>query len=339
MGCCREKVEECGCGEAWRIKGIELDSRVNSLFSGRMAFRLKADEGVADGVRRIAQEQIAKAAEEAGSGLLPNDEAIHQCRKRCKKIRALLRLVRPGMPELYAEENRFFRDAARELSELRDADVLIEAYDGLLMQFEGAVDRQELAPIRRKLTLRRKGIAENSEGQRKSLETFRGRMLEAVERVADWKMRGKPLKTLRDGLLKTYRRGGCAMERCEGVDPVDDMQFHEWRKRAKYSFYHFRILRDYWPRLMTALWRDFKKLSDILGNDHDLAVFRQALLGETDTFKDPGRLDVLLELIDRRRGKFHRQAFALGRRLYALKPKSLGRLVEASAGRIGTGNK
>ena len=48
---------------------------------------------------------------------------VHDVRKRCKKVRGLLRLVRPGLGPDYRRANADVRDAARELSSLRDAHV------------------------------------------------------------------------------------------------------------------------------------------------------------------------------------------------------------------------
>ena len=73
---------------------------------------------------------------------LPEPEKIHQIRKRCKKLRAVLRLVRPGLSEFYASENAFFRDAARVLSPLRDTQSVLDAYDGLMKRYRGEVARR-----------------------------------------------------------------------------------------------------------------------------------------------------------------------------------------------------
>ena len=51
---------------------------------------------------------------------------MHEARKDMKKLRALLRLVRGELGDrVYAFENTCFRDTARELSGVRDADVML----------------------------------------------------------------------------------------------------------------------------------------------------------------------------------------------------------------------
>jgi uncharacterized coiled-coil DUF342 family protein len=55
-------------------------------------------------------------------------ETVHEVRKRCKETRATLRLVRELLPT-YSDENAHYRDAARRLSYIRDAQVLSETFE------------------------------------------------------------------------------------------------------------------------------------------------------------------------------------------------------------------
>src|SRR4051812_31954257 len=73
----------------------------------RRKFRLHDREDVADGLRRIARGQIDGAVE----GLRDRDEtdvgeAVHDARKRFKRLRALVRLARDALgTETYRREN------------------------------------------------------------------------------------------------------------------------------------------------------------------------------------------------------------------------------------------
>ncbi len=62
-----------------------------------------------------------------------SDERIHQARKQLKRARANLRLLRDAIGKrAYARENAALRDAARPLSGVRDAMVLIQTLDRLI---------------------------------------------------------------------------------------------------------------------------------------------------------------------------------------------------------------
>ena len=95
---------------------------------------------------------------------------------------------------------------------------------------------------------------------------------------------------------------------------------HEWRKQAKYLRYHLELLTPTWPEVVGKLAAEAKKLGDLLGDDHDLAVLRAMVVpsharghAEQDGF--------LGELIDRQRERLQAKAIASGELLYRERPK------------------
>ena len=114
-----------------------------------MGFRLQRGESINEEIQRIAEEQLEKAVAEIQDGELDRHEAVHQVRKRFKKIRGLIRLVRPAFEKTYQRENAMFRDAGREISAVRDAQSLIEAFDRLVpTEPEGKAPRSSRASAR-----------------------------------------------------------------------------------------------------------------------------------------------------------------------------------------------
>src|SRR5690606_34841505 len=83
----------------------------------------------------VAEEQIDKARRELAAPKPGEDrhEAIHDARKRFKKLRALMLLARSGDAGFARTENARFRDAARALSGARDRTALIESLDALAL--------------------------------------------------------------------------------------------------------------------------------------------------------------------------------------------------------------
>jgi hypothetical protein len=138
-----------------------------------MSFCLLADESVEDGIKRIVSDEIKQAIMEIDSPRLKRSEAIHEVRKHCKKIRGALRLVRPQFEETYQFENVWFRDTAKGLAELRDAEAIIETCNGLLDKFSDQIDRRAFAPMRRALTLRRNKIFEETGDLNEKLKKIR----------------------------------------------------------------------------------------------------------------------------------------------------------------------
>ena len=95
-----------------------------------MAYRIKLSETPQQALRRAGLEQIERAYSAISPARKTGGEtgrSIHETRKCLKRIRALLRLVRPGIDDDdFRRENARYRDIARMLSPERDADILPE---------------------------------------------------------------------------------------------------------------------------------------------------------------------------------------------------------------------
>jgi CHAD domain-containing protein len=269
------------------------------------AFRLKQDEALPDGIRRIARGRIDHATDaltEAG------EKGVHDARKDMKKLRALLRLVRGEIGEkIFRREADTFRDVARELSGVRDADVMLATLADLESRY-GA----ETGPIRQALEAHR---VRTAGGGREQAARVAIRILsEARGRVDAWPLERDGFEAVEAGLKRTYRAGRRDW-RAALSDPSTE-NLHEWRKRVKDLWYHCSILEETWKPVMRALADEAHELSDRLGDDHDLAVLL-----------DFGA-DSLEPLVATRRRELQEEAFAYGTRLYVDKPKAFVRRIE-----------
>ncbi len=285
-----------------------------------MAFRLKPHPSPTGEIVRIARRQIDRAAAGAGAAGRTATERIHQARTRCKKIRALLRLIRLHDEKFYRRENIRFRDAARSLSVLRDAEVLLGSLDRLLRQNGLAPDRQPFDKVRRRLQTHREKLLPSPEETELELARFARRVRR--ERGQFEKLKGIGFKALAAGLALTYRRGRRARRKAGAEKTAEN--FHEWRKQTKYFRYQIRLLRRAWPPVMKKLEQQAGALSDLLGEEHDLGVLNRFLESGGGEAAPP----LLLGLIERRRGEIRIAALALGGRLFAEKPEAFVRQVK-----------
>jgi len=92
-----------------------------------MKYTVQRGEPVSEEIKRIIDGKVETGIEHIDSDA-DRHETVHEVRKRCKEVRAALRLVRPVLPT-YSEENAHYRDAARRVSEVRDAQAAIETFD------------------------------------------------------------------------------------------------------------------------------------------------------------------------------------------------------------------
>lgn len=285
-----------------------------------MAYSLKAhDPSLQAGVRRIARSQITRALEELDDAGLDPATTVHQIRKRCKKLRALVRLVRPGFPG-YARENAAFRDLARRVSGMRDADVLLATCDGLTECYTGD-GGEALGPVREWLAADVRPPGERALDDQDA--EIREALVAALGRVGEWSLEGKGFEPAAAGLRKTYARARKAMCAVERDGPAD--AFHEWRKSVKYHWYHTRLLEPIWPEGLHAHARAADRLGEVLGDHHDLAVLSERLSEAPAGIAGSEAHAVAEGLIERRRIELETEAFDLGAQLLAEKPKALAR--------------
>jgi CHAD domain-containing protein len=273
-----------------------------------MAYRLQPGESVEEGMRRIAREQIAMAEQELGQADEDLHGVVHAFRKRCKKMRGLIRLVRPEFPG-YAEENAWFRDRAAELSDIRDATSMQECLAALIRRYGDDLADEAFADVREWLADR--GAALDDADVRQTLERVRSELPEAAARIDSWGLEAPGAAAIEAGLRKTYKRARKSMH--TAMEEPGAETFHTWRKRVKYHRYHTRLVSAAWPRVLKAVHREARRLSDVLGDDHDLAVLGAALRQEAP---EELRHAALFALLDRRSAELRAWSLALGNRLY-----------------------
>jgi len=273
-----------------------------------------SDRTFSDGIRRIAQQQANKALSEIDDTDLGDAETVHQVRKRCKKLRGLLRLIRPVFAD-HKRENTAIRDASRQLSEIRDASSIIEAFDRVVASLGADFDRGAFDEVREKLIAARDGL--DPDETERCLTDMAGSITALRQRIPDWSLSADGAEGFEAGLEQVY---------CDGQDALlgflkhpQPERFHEWRKHVKYHGYHARLLKNIWPAMMHPHAVLLSNLGDALGDHHDLHVFKEHLEdGSLDVSRpDRKRLRVLLSA---RQELIEGNASAVGRRLYAEAP-------------------
>jgi CHAD domain-containing protein len=297
-----------------------------------VAFALNPGRPIPKAVKKAAKKQLRKNVEAlTGQTELGPDEAAHDARKRTKKLRALLRLARPELGDkVYRRENGALRDAARLLSPVRDAWVLVEALDDLFNPADENLSSDAVAGFRAVLAGEHRELQTGQEADGAPQQAAAA-YEQVLGRVSRWPLKDHGWASLDDGLEDVFRRGRQAMNRARAEGRADD--FHEWRKQVKYLRHQFGLLRRVWPDVLEAMEDTADELGERLGADHDLAVLRERV--ESAPSLAPVVRKALLRRIDSRREEHQREALDLGRRLYAEKPSTLrqrlGRLWNAAA--------
>jgi CHAD domain-containing protein len=299
-----------------------------------MAFQLKTNEAVGDGITRNVRSQLEKVLkhmstknpQERGG---TQNEAVFEARKCFKRVRAALRLVRDDLGnELYRQENFCFRDAARPLTEVRDAHVLVEAAGKLRQQFSEAFEPGVFSKIHKALLANRNEVTHRVLEENKAFAAVKEVAASAIARLPDWSLQHDGWPALETGLRRVYRAGHRARALAAENSSVENL--HEWRKQSKYLWHQLQLLEATLTSAEKELVDQTHKLSRLLGEDHDLAVLRETLAADPLAYGGHPILKRVFVFIDRRRQELEQQAFTLGGEIYRDSPKAFTNRIGSS---------
>lgn len=292
-----------------------------------MSLQLGHDEEFNDGLKRLVvlQCQVAiDAIDRAG-----NDEerhaAVHDIRKALKKVRACLRLVRDQIDD-YRDLNAYFRDLARPVSDIRDATANLETLDKLRARYAGTLRDDAFSSIRDGLVAHRAVLAERDFRGDDKLGFIRRELSAKLAEIPGWPWHVADFEDLRPGIERVYRRGCRGLMRSRNGGSLHD--FHQWRKRVKYLRYQIDVLNRLWPEYMTTLEDEYHRLSDDIGELHDLDVLAQSVeaLGIECPVADHSRL--FRTLLEERQRQLAESALLQGSRCYLASPREFSDALE-----------
>src|SRR5215467_3458324 len=280
-----------------------------------MTYRFKLQEPIGQAVRRVGLEQIEIAtAKLAGTDDIAT--AIHDARRCLKRLRALLRLIEPGLAEAqYRREAARLAGIGRLLSRARDLDVMRQTLGKLECQFDalpaGATDR--LATF----LARSQDHASGPDGRRQALVR-----LEQSKRFFATKAAATiELGHVIEGLGRAYRKARKAFR--QAYRAPHEEAFHACRKRVQLHWRHMALLSRGWPEALSARASEAKEVSRLLGEDHDYAVLLASARERGKAILTPGDLEALTALCTSCQGELRAAARPRGDRLFAEPVKNL----------------
>jgi CHAD domain-containing protein len=286
-----------------------------------MALELKDGEEIGAGLRRTIKQLVEESIALMRRARSAN--TVHETRKDIKKLRAILRLMRGVLDDEFAPENRSLRDTGRRLTDVRDAEVIVQTIAALGKLCVADGPRRAFRRSRARLLPQSRGKGRSL--PKSSAQKTAGELERFLGRAGEW-----PFDTIRwgdlaGGLEKVYKDGR-RTARVAALDPSVP-NLHEWRKRVKDLWYAVRLLKPAWPEVMAALGAELKRLSDLLGDDHDLAILRERLAMTDGSEPAAEDFSVLRDVLDKHRDDLQRSAIAIGRRLYSESPRAFVRRI------------
>jgi CHAD domain-containing protein len=270
--------------------------------------RFEPGESLAAGLERSAVEELDRARTSLLAAGDP-EAGVLEARKSLKKVRAILRLSRESLGKRrFREESHRYRDLSRRLSEQRQGAVRVATLNRLAAELDGQAPQRVIQASRRRLVPLRR---------RHDDATIRSEVAAALaaarpgigERIGE-----AGFEAVRPGLLRAYKRGRKGWRRA--AERPSPAAFHEWRKRVKDLWYQVRLFAPAYPSVLDPLATEIHRLSDALGDGHDLDLLEAALELESgaDPYFDPAPL---LGPVREARDRMRAEALDMGTRLYA----------------------
>ena len=296
------------------------------------AFSLEIREPLAFGLRRLTVDQFDLAVEVLRAQA--PEVAVHEIRKATKRLRAVLRLVRPSLGDRFRAEDTILRDTARVLAPYRDAQVRAITLEGIRERFDAQLRPSAFESIAYRLfDLRDSQFAAPGEDFRTVSYALRS----ARARYAAWPIDEASAKaygmavirhrfaSVAAGVTGTYARSRDEMRTAKQHPSAEN--FHSWRKQSKYLRHQLEILTPIFPEVVGGYSASLARLGDMLGEEHDLADLLRFLAAHRDLAPEARERALLVALIQHRRAELQSTALSLGSRIYTESPsRFVGRL-------------
>lgn len=282
-----------------------------------MVYKLNKEKDLIKNISRIANEEIEACLEALET--LNVHEAIHDIRKRLKKLRALSRLVRDELgQENYKSINIYFRDLGKEISDFRDLTAHLETIEMLQERFGKHLYVNFFRTFTSQIEEERKEMEEKLRSQNFFSDHLVNKLEKAKEELTSWPVDSNNINIILPSIERVYTRGQKALHKAY-KDPEKEI-FHEWRKRVKYLWYQTLLLQDTWPKFFDTMEAEIHQLADLLGNDHDLMVLKEKILA--GGFKlDEAHQALIIAIINEHSNFLRSAARIKGELIYAETPK------------------
>jgi len=293
-----------------------------------MSYSFERPVRLAVEIRRVLVERLDDALLQLGDETLLDDRAVavHTARKDIKKARSLLRLAKGSLdPEAYRSQNDRLRLAAHELAAIREADAMVASLSKLVERRSGEMSEACSQATRDWLASRQSSGVDPKDVAAPAARA--GGLLRQVRADAQILSLGYgSWETIEPGLRRGYRLGREGLE-AAAASPDDDT-LHEWRKRVKDMWYSLRLLHDAWPPVLEVLGDEAHRLSEILGDHHDLGEAASAIEADESGLDDECKAE-LSDHVFACQAELHSDAILIGRRLYAESPSRYSYRLEA----------
>lgn len=252
---------------------------------------------------------------------LDPQDAIHELRKHTKRLRALLRLLRPVLKQSkYRKQNQALRTIAQSFASQRDSDAFSETLERLSVRLRQTFSNADLVAIQDRL----------SEHQHQNRHALHVLIENAFEQTMvcrkgceklDVKLSRKQLCEL---FLTSYIQSQKRFKKVNQSSQASD--FHNWRKSVKALYYQSQLLRKNGVNLPKSFRKDLNLLGETLGEYQDVSMLIERVEADPELLLDLVDQPTFIQELNVARNHIGRRAQVLALVLLARKPKRFRKL-------------
>lgn len=281
-----------------------------------MSYQLDPVLPMSEALRVVALAELDSARSALASA---NDRhtGVHSARKCFKRLRSLLLLARPGMPEpAYDKMSSTIARLGKGLAAARDARALLDAMKSLERNTEPGLGEGSISALRSWL-MERCEAAERKLEKSSASEALQ-MLLELRPRLARLIVYPDDFTPLSKGLQTCYRDARSQYKAAFSSSNADEL--HDWRKDVQQHWRHMQLLVPCWPSELGERTQAARRLSQVLGDDHDISNLMLLVSTPTMSFGDPEDVSGFRKRCKKRLRMLRKEARLSGKSLFFEKP-------------------
>jgi CHAD domain-containing protein len=284
-----------------------------------MAFQLDPAKDIGSNVRALGAVQVDRVLKRLA---IKSEQAraVHEARKTMKRLRALLRLIKPALDKktFRANEDQL-KEIGRSLSGARDIQAMLEC----IVRLEAAEPEAAQEPVG--IALKRQLEILQADAERplpgKSGTGLRKQLRLVRKAFAGFKIEADGADIIFTSIRKDYAAARDAFHHAYEADR--DEAFHEWRKLVQRHWRQLLLIEAGWPSMIRPHIDTVHELADVLGDEHDLYMLAERIGNAETPLGSRKQINAYLALCRKRQDMLRVRAKLLGERLFHEKPASI----------------
>ena len=284
-------------------------------------FSISKSESVSINIHRILLGQFHCIIQQSEMDQEEVHKSIHETRKSMKRIRAILRMIRDEIGySTYYRENVFYRDLARQLSDIRNFEVLSESIRDLKNDLSSTISSDVFTSMEEELDRQLNRVVPGQAALYQLLKEVAGKVTVARERIYDFPIRHNDFRAFEGGLSRVYRQGKRYLDQARRKP--SPALLHDLRKRMKYFWHQVEILQPIYPGPLKAYAGTLEEITENLGAYQDLQIL-QEFLSESNSIADPVVHETLQEACRAKQSMLLHELWPMAEMAYIEEPKAM----------------